>query len=553
MSAAAPVTVPPAPGASPAPAAPSSPPPLLEARGLAKSFGANRVLEDINFELFPGDCLAVCGENGAGKSTLIKALTAVHAPSAGEIRWRGRAVNWTSPRHSAAAGLAAAHQEFSTLDALSVAENIYLGDEPRARWGLLDRRRMNADAGALLGALGIALAPTRQLGQLGVAERQMVEIAKALRRGPQALILDEPTAVLSERDSDRLFEMLRRLRARGVGIVYVSHRLDEIFTVCNRIMVLKDGRVTATGAASEFDHDKVTRAMVGRELGEMFPPKAAGRATGEAVIELKNLRPTRAGRGRGPGGGAGRGDGGGRGDGDGDGGRAGVSCSVRGGEIVALAGLVGAGRSAIAEAIFGLRAADGEVVLRGEKFARRSPSAAIAKRLLMLPEDRKGDGLFPAAAVAANFVATTLRRHAAWWLPRRFAERRAAALKSEKGVVVADVGMPMSELSGGNQQKVLLHRLLENRPAALLLDEPTRGVDVGAKADIYKTLRALAEQGAAILMISSELVEVVGMADRVLVLRGGEVAAELVAAQISEEAVIAAATADAPGPARRAH
>jgi len=448
MSAVAPVTVLPVPGASPAPAAPSPPAPLLEARGLAKSFGANRVLDDINFELFPGDCLAVCGENGAGKSTLIKALTAVHAPSAGEIRWRGRAVNWTSPRHSAAAGLAAAHQEFSTLDALSVAENIYLGDEPRARWGLLDRRRMNADAGALLGALGIALAPTRQLGQLGVAERQMVEIAKALRRGPQALILDEPTAVLSERDSDRLFEMLRRLRARGVGIVYVSHRLDEIFTVCNRIMVLKDGRVTAAGAASEFDHDKVTRAMVGRELGEMFPPKAAGRATGEAVIELKNLR------------------------------------------------------------------------------------------------SKHGDRV-PAAAVAANFVATTLRRHAAWWLPRRFAERRAAVLKSEKGVVVADVGMPMSELSGGNQQKVLLHRLLENRPAALLLDEPTRGVDVGAKADIYKTLRALAEQGAAILMISSELVEVVGMADRVLVLRDSEVAAELVAAQISEEAVIAAAAADA--------
>jgi len=520
--------------AAPSPPA-ASPPPLLEARGLGKSFGANRVLDAVDFALFPGDCLAVCGENGAGKSTLIKALTAVHAPSAGEIRWRGRAVNWASPRHSAAAGLAAAHQEFSTLDALTVAENIYLGDEPRARWGLLDRRCMNADAGKLLGALGIALAPTRQLGQLGVAERQMVEIAKALRRGPQALILDEPTAVLSERDSDRLFEMLRRLRARGVGIVYVSHRLDEIFTVCNRIMVLKDGRVTATGAASEFDHDKVTRAMVGRELGEMFPPKAAGRATGEAVIELKNLRPKRAGRGRG------------------DGGRAGVSCSVRAGEIVALAGLVGAGRSAIAEAIFGLRAADGEVLLRGEKFARRSPSAAIAKRLLMLPEDRKGDGLFPAAAVAANFVATTLRRHAAWWLPRRFAERRAAVLKSEKGVVVADVGMPMSELSGGNQQKVLLHRLLENRPAALLLDEPTRGVDVGAKADIYKTLRALAEQGAAILMISSELVEVVGMADRVLVLRDGEVAAELVAAQISEEAVIAAATADAPGPARRAH
>lgn len=534
MSAAAPVTVLPAPGASPAPAAPSPPAPLLEARGLAKSFGANCVLEDINFELFPGDCLAVCGENGAGKSTLIKALTAVHAPSAGEIRWRGRAVNWTSPRHSAAAGLAAAHQEFSTLDALTVAENIYLGDAPRTWWRLLDRRRMNADAGALLGALGIALAPTRQLGQLGVAERQMVEIAKALRRGPQALILDEPTAVLSERDSDRLFEMLRRLRARGVGIVYVSHRLDEIFTVCNRIMVLKDGRVTAAGAASEFDHDKVTRAMVGRELGEMFPPKAAGRATGEAVIELKNLRPK-------------HGDRGGNGD------RAGISFSVRAGEIVALAGLVGAGRSAIAEAIFGLRAADGEVVLRGEKFARRSPSAAIAKRLLMLPEDRKGDGLFPAAAVAANFVATTLRRHAAWWLPRRFAERRAAVLKSEKGVVVADVGMPMSELSGGNQQKVLLHRLLENRPAALLLDEPTRGVDVGAKADIYKTLRALAGQGAAILMISSELVEVVGMADRVLVLRDSEVAAELVAAQISEEAVIAAATADAPGPARRAH
>lgn len=491
--------------------------PLLAARGLSKSFGPNAVLKGLEFEVHPGACVALCGENGAGKSTLIKVLTGLYQPSDGGVEYLGEPRAWNGPRDSLEVGIAVVHQEFSTIGALSVAENIYLGAEPLTRLGLIDRKALNTNAKRLLESLGLALDPRALVDRLSVADKQMVEIAKAMRSDARVLILDEPTAVLSQNETRHLFRLIEDLKARGLGLIYVSHRLDEIFEICTDITVIKDGVVTSTGPVAAYTHDRVVSAMVGRELGEMFPPKGA--APGPRVLEVQDFVVA---PGVPP-----------------------VSFHVAAGEILGLAGLVGSGRTELARAIYGADPGQGTVLLMGEPLASRSPAGSIEAGLLMLTESRKDDGLFLDSSVARNFSATTpgLGAHHAN-IPPGFEERRALAMKDRFGVVVDHVGLPISALSGGNQQKVLIARLLENRPKLLILDEPTRGVDVGAKAEIYRILRGLAHDGVAILVISSELIEVVGLCDRVFVMRDGELAHELTGDAITEEAIIAVAAAE---------
>lgn len=491
--------------------------PLLAARKLTKSFGPNEVLKEIEFEVHGGHTVALCGENGAGKSTLIKVLTGLYAPTSGHIEFEGAVAGWTDPRQSLAAGIAVVHQEFSVIGALSIAENIYLGAEPRTGFGLIDRRLLRRNSEELLSKLGISLNPDDLVEQLSVADKQMVEIAKALRSNANVLILDEPTAVLSQNETEHLFRIIKGLREKGMGLVYVSHRLDEIFEVCTDVTVIKDGIVTSKGPLGDYTHDSIIAAMVGRELGDLFPVKA--NQTGETVLEVRDLivEPDLAA----------------------------VSLDVRAGEIVGLAGLVGSGRTELALAIYGAVPSTGNVRLLDEPLPYRDPAVCIDAGILMLTESRKDDGLFLNTSVARNFAATTPGmgvHHSA--IPRGHEERRAHVLKDRYGVVVDHVGLPISALSGGNQQKVLVARLLENRPKLLILDEPTRGVDIGAKAEIYKTLRKLANEGLALLVISSELIEVVGLCDRVLVMRDREIAKELKGDQISEEAIITVATAE---------
>ncbi|MXY40966.1 MAG: sugar ABC transporter ATP-binding protein [Rhodospirillaceae bacterium] len=490
--------------------------PVLAARGMTKSFGNNDVLRNIDFDIAASRNIALCGENGAGKSTLIKLMTGIYAPTAGQVLVDGNPVDFSGPKEAIAAGIAVVHQEFSTLRALTVAENVFMEMEPRNRLGLVDRRRLRRDCIDLLGQLGIDLDPDVELGRLSVAEAQMVEIAKALRSQARVLILDEPTAVLSHREIDHLFRILRDLRERGLGLVYVSHRLDEIFEICTDICVLKDGEVTSAGPIGRYDHDTVVAAMVGRSLGELFPPKGAPVSDRTPVLSVRGLAV--------------------------DGGTDRADLDVRPGEIVGLAGLVGSGRTELALAIFGAATGAGTVELHGTAYGRRTPGNSLDTGMAMLTENRKADGLFLDASVAWNFAATTLGKDArAFALSPLDEERRSRSVVERFNVAVDHVGQPISALSGGNQQKVLIGRLLENAPTILLLDEPTRGVDVATKAEIYRTLRALAEDGVAILVISSELIEIVGLCDRVLVMRDGVIAAELDGASITEDGIMAVA------------
>ena len=492
---------------------------VIAAKDLSKSFGRNAVLKGIEFAVNEGEAVALCGENGAGKSTLIKLLTGLYHPTAGHVEFMGAPVNWTSTRESLQAGIAVVHQEFSVIGALTVAENIFLEDEPKTRFGLIDRQALKKNALDLLKKLGITLDPDQTVDRLSVAEKQMVEIAKAMRTDAKVLILDEPTAVLSENETQHLFEMIASLRARGLGIIYVSHRLDEIFEICSHITVIKDGVVTSSGPVSDYTHDSVVAAMVGREIGDLFPPKASSDAIGDIVLDVNDMIV--------------------------EDGLPSVSLNVRAGEIVGLAGLVGSGRTELALGLFGAEPATGSVKLGGELLDKRSPAKSLDAGMVLLTESRADDGLFTNISVAWNFASTTLGKDTSdYAISPTHEEERSQSLIDRFNLVVDHVGLPIRALSGGNQQKVLIGRILENAPKLLILDEPTRGVDVGAKADIYRELRALANQGMAILVISSELIEIVGLSDRCYVMRDREIAAELHGDGISENGIIAVAAAD---------
>ena len=444
----------------------------------------------------PGTVHALIGENGAGKSTLMKIIAGLCAPDAGELRLAGRSVTLRTPRQALGHGVAMIHQELNLMPALSVAENIWIGREPVNVLGLVRHRELNRRTRALLERLGILIDPEALLGRLSIAERQLIEIAKALSYRSRLIIMDEPTSALSEADAARLFTIIRELKAEGTGILYITHRLEELSEIADEVSVLRDGRYVGGGVAAALSRDEIIRMMVGRELTRIFPGAPAPR--NEVVLAARHLSLAPHFRD--------------------------VSFELHAGEILGIAGLVGSGRSKLAEALFGLSpAAGGTVTLAGEEVRIGSPRAALARGLALVTEDRKESGCFLALSVLENLEITLLGRGfvRGGFVRGRAVRESCAAMSRSLRVKTAGLDERIENLSGGNQQKVLIGRCLLVRPRILILDEPTRGVDVGAKSEIHELIASLAASGTAVLMISSELPEILGMSHRILVMREG--------------------------------
>ena len=491
---------------------------MLELTDIRKRFGAIEVLKGVSLRAAAGRIHALVGENGAGKSTLIKITAGVIQPDAGTIRFDGEDLRWRSPGEAKAQGVHVIYQEFVQFPELSVAENIFIGDPRLSPGGWLQRRRMLAQAHELLSKLGVDIDPSTPVGELSVADQQMVEIAKALAHKVRLLILDEPTAVISGREVELLFARLRQLRDEGVAIVYVSHRLEEIFELCDDVTVIKDGELVGSRLVSEVDQPQLVAMMVGRRLADLYPPRRQLADALETVLTATDV--WAAGRVRG------------------------CSLRLRKGEITALAGMIGSGRTELAMALFGgLQLTRGTLEIAGLGLRKMTPARAIDAGIGLLTEDRKSEGLAMQLDIAANVTAASLPEITRHGLLDKASESAiAAAAINEYRIACRGESTPVAQMSGGNQQKVLLARWARRAHRVLILDEPTRGVDVGAKADIYRMMQEAADRGLAILMISSDLPEVVGMADRVYVMRDGRIAGELRGAAIDEHAIMTLAT-----------
>ena len=495
-----------------------------------KRYGGVHALRGVSLAVRAGEVHALVGENGAGKSTLINVLAGAVHPDAGRLVLDGRAVDFQSPAQSQAAGIAVIHQELATLPTLSVAENLFMGRMP-VRAGWLDRRATLSGARALLAQVGLDVDPRTTVSDLSIPQQQLVEIARALSASPRLLVMDEPSSSLTEHETQRLLELIRGLRARGVAILYVSHRMAEVFAISDRITVYRDGGYVQTLETAATTPEQIVGLMVGREIaGEQSDePHHAG----DTVLEVRELtRRARAGWGRSVA-------------------LGGINLTVRRGEIVGLAGLVGAGRSEVAAAVFGAEAFDsGAILLNGRPVRFRSPADAIRAGIAMVPEDRKGLALFLDKPVRWNVSMVRLPMLARAGVVARARERALAAEQVDRlRIRTPGLEAPVRALSGGNQQKTVLARWLVARPRLLILDEPTHGVDVGAKAEIYALIRALARDGVAILLISSELPEVLALSDRIVVMRAGRVAAVLERAEADERTVMLHATGTSAVPA----
>jgi ribose transport system ATP-binding protein len=491
----------------------------LEMRDISKSFPGVQALEDVSFDCAAGEVHAICGENGAGKSTLIKVLGGIYKPDAGTIRVNGREMTFTHPAAARRAGISIIHQELSLLPHRSVAQNVFLGLEP-VRFGRVDGAAMRAGTARLLDRVSSAIDPDMKAGALSVAEQQIVEIAKALAVDARILVMDEPTAALDKVDAQRLLALVRKLREAGVAMVYISHRMAEIAAVADRITVMKDGRKVATEVAAALPIDRIVRLMVGRDLADFYPPRSQ-RPPGPPLLEVA---------------------------GGGNRTLADIDLTVRGGEIVGVAGLEGSGKTALARAIFGDEPFErGAMNIAGVRRDVKSPRAAIADGIGFLPDDRKREGLALQQSSRDN-VLLTLRAFAAP-LTRasggEMTDAKADARLQRLDVRAARFDREIRQLSGGNQQKVIVGRWLARDPKILVFCEPTRGIDIAAKAAIYQIMRDLASRGRAILLISSDLPEVVGISDRILVMREGRIVGEC-AGGASEEAVMALAVGHRP-------
>jgi len=489
---------------------------LLTLENISKRFPGVQALSDVRLGVRPGEVHALLGENGAGKSTLIKIISGVHQPDSGTLMIDGKPVQFNGPRDAQQAGIATIFQELSLYPELTVAENIFMGHHPR-RWGglVVDWGAMNARAREILDSLDILdLDVTTKVGLLNVGNRQRVEIAKALSLSARVLIMDEPTAALTESDVERLFAIVRLLRQRGVGIVYISHRLQEVFEVADRVTVLRDGQYIATREVKDITEPMLIEMMVGREINELFPKLPS--KIGETVLEVQNLMREPYTRG--------------------------VSFSVRAGEILGISGLVGSGRSETAQAIFGIYPAkSGTIKVNHRVVSIKNPADAIRHGIAYVPEDRGTQGLVRAMTLRENSSMAVLKQLSRATFINRDGERQLAHQSIEKFMIRAYSGEQIvSKLSGGNQQKVVVGKWLASNPRVLIVDEPTRGVDVGAKAEIHRLLSELTAQGLAVIMISSELPEILGMSDRVLVMREGRIVAEFDIAEATQEAVGAA-------------
>lgn len=495
---------------------PASSRPLLRLTGITKSYAGVHALRSASFDLRAGEVHALVGENGAGKSTLIKIVTGAVEPDGGVLELDGRPITHRSPREAREQGIAAIYQQPALFPELTVAENIALGSQRVAALGRVDWGARRRRAAELLARVGAEIDPDADAGDLTMPQQQLVEIARALGADARVLILDEPTASLSEEDTRNLFRVVRELRAQGVGMIYISHRLEELPLIADRVTVLRDGQTIDTREMAVVDRPTLIQLMVGRELSAVFPKRVV--ALGDTVLELRDLGSAAAGV-------------------------HGINLSVRAGEIVGLAGLVGAGRTELACTLFGLTPADrGEILIRGRAVRIQEPEAAIAHGIAYLPEDRRRHGVVLDLPISANLTIASLRRLSrSGAIDLRRERSLAAEYVRRLGVKTPAIFTPVSSLSGGNQQKVALGRWLITEPSVLILDEPTQGIDVGAKSEIHSLMTDLAERGVAILMISSELPEILGMSDRIAVMRGGTVVDLLDRAEATQETILARA------------
>jgi len=501
-------------------------PTLLHAANISKHYAGVQALRDVSFELRAGEVHALVGENGAGKSTLIKILTGAVEPDSGTLEIGGQIVTENNPVASRKLGIAAIYQQPALFPDLTVAENIAIGLESGGPWRLVNWRERQARARELLARVGSTIPPETTVDRLSMPEQQLVEIARALGASAKILILDEPTASLSEREVERLLQVVRDLRSQGVGLIYITHRLEELAQVADRVTVLRDGAAVATRPLAEVDRAELIRLMVGRELTAVFPKQTV--PLGETVLELDCLGHRESGVRM-------------------------VSLSVQAGEILGLAGLVGAGRTELARVLFGIAPADsGRILLRGKPVRIDSPATAVELGLAYVPEDRRRHGVILDLPIAANTSLAILRRLSAAGRFDFGRERSLAQAMVERlAIKTPSIDLLAGQLSGGNQQKVAVARWLATEPGVLILDEPTQGIDVGAKAEIHRLMGDLTARGLAILMISSELPEILGMSDRIAVMRGGSIVGTLDRADATQESVLSLALGHTE-PARRA-
>ncbi len=488
--------------------------PLLKLQNISKRFGATLALDNVHFDLKPGEVHALMGENGAGKSTLMNILAGNTPRDTGEILIDGEQVNIATPNDARDNGIAIIHQEISTVPNMSIAENLALGVEP-TRHGLLDRKTMFRDAKAKLARIGLDIDPRKPLGSLSIGMQQMVEIARATSENARILVLDEPTAALSRAETEDLYRIIEEGRERGIGMIYISHRMEEVWRLADRVTVFRDGTYVGTRERASIQPSDVVRMMVGREIQDLYSHES--REPGEQVLETENLQ----GDGIGP-----------------------ISFDVKAGEVVCFAGLIGSGRTEMARLIFGADKVTGGVInLKGERLVARDPKAAIQQGVTMLPEDRKSQALFLDHTVEDNISISALDKFAQAGVLRKH-RIRAKVLDVMRFLHLREnaIGLTARSLSGGNQQKAVLARTLMSEATLLILDEPTRGVDVGAKREIYELIDELARKGKAIIIISSDLPEAIGISDRLFVMRHGRIVAELESATATEELVMSYAT-----------
>jgi len=496
---------------------------ILEARDIGKSFPGVRALDGVSLGVRAGAVHAVVGENGAGKSTLMKILSGVYQPDEGELRLDGKPVVFDCPRAAEAAGVAIIHQELNLVPALSVAENIFLGREP-TRFGFVDRKRLEREAAALLDRLGGALDPRQDVASLKVSDQQIVEIAKALSPGARALIMDEPTTALAADDVERLFGVIRTLTGAGVGVVYISHKMDELFRIADEFTALRDGRVVGHRVANETTPGELARMMVGREV--TYARAESGGRRGAELLRVEGLSSRRAGAGRAPR-------------------LSEISFSLRAGEVLGVAGLMGAGRTELLESLFGARATTGDsrIVLDGEPLVVNDPRRAIKAGLAFVSEDRKAQGLLLGMDVGGNITLACLKRFSRFGFVQAAREEKTAReYIARLDIKTPDTRTAVASLSGGNQQKVVLAKWLLIRPRALLLDEPTKGIDVNGKTEIYRLIEDLAAAGVGVILVSSELPELLALSDRIIVLREGRLIRTLERSEATEERIIELAT-----------
>ena len=491
-------------------------PAALELRDVGKAFGAVVALKSATLTVRMNSIHALVGENGAGKSTLVKIVAGLYQRDSGEFRLRGEDVDFRSTAESKAAGIAVIYQEPTLFPDLSVTENIFMGRQPTNRFGRIDRKAMRSEAQGLFERLGVRIDPDRPAEGLSIADQQIIEIAKAISLDARVLIMDEPTAALSGVEVDRLFAVARSLRDEGRALVFISHRFEEVFALCDMITVMRDGSYISTDAISDTSVDEIVRRMVGRDVTDLFPKQET--TVGDTLLEVRDLNSAGI--------------------------FSDISFEVKAGEIVGLAGLVGAGRSEVARAVFGVDGYDsGSVMLKGKAIPKKNPTAAMARGIALVPEDRRKQGLVLDSSVSRNTTMAIRTKLAKMGLITNGAENQAATVwASRLEVKTAALDTPVGTLSGGNQQKVVLGKWLATHPDILIIDEPTRGIDVGTKSEVHRLLSQLAGEGMGILMISSELPEVLGMADRVLVMREGRITAHLDRSVADAESVMFAAT-----------